>query len=463
MSSFSGLQIAQRALAAQLRSMEVAGQNIANANTPGYSRQVAVHSTVVSAGTVAARSGLDSLGLSGVEVAQIRRQYDGFLDDRVRHLTAENSGVAARHDVLSRLEELLREPGDATVGTALEAFWTSFTELATNPPNDAYRNNVLYQASAVGQSFRDVASEIGALRAELGERAQRDVERINALAQSLAQVNVRIVASAPVSGGEAPNALLDQRDGLLRELARYADIRVREGAYGDVQLLVGGRTLVDGAQAAKLACGVVGDRLILSLANVVISGADVGGLVGGEFAAYNEDIPRHAGLLDSLAEAVITQVNAVHAQGFDSNGNSGQAFFSGNSALTIAVSGGLQGNPGLVAASAAADGSDGVQAQRLADLRWQPPFGDTSLTFQYGSLISQLGSETASLAVARENSQLLMEFAEARKEAVSGVSLDDELTDLIRFQQAYAAAARTLTAMDEALDILINRTGLVGR
>lgn len=457
MSSFVGLEIARRGLAAQLKSMEVAGQNIANANSPGYSRQVAVQATVVAGQASSVRYGGQDAGMSGVEIVEMHRHYDAFLTARARELTAQRQEVSTRHDVLARLEELLHEPGEATIGTALENLWASFGQLATNPRSEAARSTVLYQAGTLTRAFGEVTHDVHSLQMEMAERARSAVENVNALTASLAEVNSRIVASSAAVGASAPNALLDARDTLLEELAGLVDIRVIEQAHGEVRVLVAGRSLVEGIGQAEMEMTSVAGQLELSLAGVAV--AEVGGSLGGALLSHNTDIPKYVALLGELARDVITQVNTVHAQGYDMDGHPAVDFFTGSCASSMAVA--VDGRQ--MAVSAAADGSDGVVAQRLADLRHSPASAELAPGARYVGLISELGAEAASLGVRRENTQVLTQFAQMRRDSLSGVSLDEELADVMRFQQAYAAAARMLTAIDEALDVLINRTGLVGR
>lgn len=458
MSSFTGLEIAKRGLVAQLKSIEVAGQNIANANSPGYSRQVALHSTVFSGETSSVHSSVQNIAMSGVEVTEVYRQYDAFLIARVRELTAHSQEVTARHDVLSRLEELLHEPGEATIGTGMEDLWVSFGQLATNPRSEAARNTVLYHARALAGSFAETARDMEALQGEMAQRLRTDVQRLNALTASLAEVNSRIVASAAAPGAAAPNALVDERDRLLQQVAELADIKAVERSHGAVQVFLAGRTLVDGTAHAAVELERSAGSLQLVLGDIPFT--DVGGALQGQLVAYNEDIPKYMSLLDDVAREVMDQVNTIHEMGYDMDGDAGQDFFTGTGARDMAVV--VEAH--TLAMSEASDGSDGVIAQRLASLGQSPATEDKDpLTFQYASFISELGAQTSTLAVRRENTQMLTEFARLRQDNLSGVSLDEELTDLVRFQQAYAASARMLTAIDEALDVLINRTGWVGR
>ncbi len=463
MSTFVGLNNARLALAAQLHSMAVAGQNIANANTAGYSRQVAHHAAVALPGV--GRAGNDAAASAGVRIAAIRRQYDAYLDARLRDLTADKHGIAAQYNVLTRLEELLREPGEATLGTALDDLWTAFAQLTTSPGSISSRQNVLHKAQNVVDSFRETATEMAALRTEVGERAAFSVQQVNALVQSLAEMNRSLAcAAATGSGATAPNALLDERDALVRELAQFVQVHVAEQAHGAVKLTVGGRTLLEGdaAQQLKLAKDADG-KLVLDLNAAAIADDLVGGALGGELQAHNRDLPQYQQQLDDFAFNVITQMNGLHSAGYDAQGNPGGDFFIGTSAGDIELAAGIKDQPDKLAMSASADGRDGVVAQQLADLQ-KKAWGDAPLlTAQYAAMITDLGSQVASLHVSRDANQALVDFAAARVNAVSGVNIDEELIDMVRYQQAYAAAARVLTSMDEALDVLINRTGLAGR
>jgi flagellar hook-associated protein 1 FlgK len=225
-----------------------------------------------------------------------------------------------------------------------------------------------------------------------------------------------------------------------------------------------GRTLLDGVLSVNVDLSTGPDgALAASIANQKIPDKALSGMLGGELQARNTEIPHYKQLLDDLAVGLIDQVNSVHSSGYDANGNAGTELFTGTSATNIRLAANMKNAPFKLAVSQNVDGTDGYIAQRLADLRETPASGEHSLSFQYAALVSELGSNSSSLKVSRDNNQALVDYAEARTEAVSGVSLDEELTDIIRYQQAYSAAARVLTSIDEALDILINRTGQVGR
>jgi flagellar hook-associated protein 1 FlgK len=358
----------------------------------------------------------------------------------------------------------MREPGQITIGTTLDDLWTAFAQLTTSPGSVSSRWNVLHKAQSVVDTFHEVTKEVTALRAEVGERTQFSVQQVNSLAQSLASVNQTLATTAAAGSGAAPNTLLDKRDLLVRELAQYVKVDVAEQAHGAIKLSIGGRTLLEGDVVQQLSLTTADDgSLLLAIHDTPISPEDVGGTLGGELTAFNRDLPHYLQLLDDFAQSVITQVNGLHGAGYDADGNQGGAFFTGSTAGDISLDIGIKGLPHRLAMSAAPDGFDGLVAQQLADLREKSWSDAPTLSEQYASMITTLGSQVASLKVNRDVNHTLVDFAQERVHAVSGVNIDEELVDMVRYQQAYGAAARVLTSIDEALDVLINRTGLVGR
>ena len=380
------------------------------------------------------------------------------MTSRVRRLTSQDEEAAVRKDVLARLEELFGEPGEATIGTALDDLWTAWGQLATNPGNEAARNTVLYRAQTLALAFRETAGDILSLQAEQAERVQAAVREINSLAKSLAEVTESIMAATRSVGAGQPNALLDKRDELLMRLAELADVQVRERPQGDVQVLIGGRILVDGMRQTDLVLTSNEDELTLTMATGG-SLSDVGGALAGLLATHNVDIPKYLAALDDLAGQIISAVNGLHERGYTPAGQPGGAFFVGTGARDMAVAVGAD----ELAASAGEDGRDGLIAQEIAALRQASSGEVPSIGQRYAALVAELGAEASSLIVRHESARALTHFAQLRQESVSGGSLDEELVDLLRFQQAYAAAARFLTVIDEALEVLVNRTGHVGR
>ncbi|MFS8534695.1 MAG: flagellar hook-associated protein FlgK, partial [Limnochordales bacterium] len=225
--TFFGLDIARRALQAQMRALDVVGHNIANANTPGYSRQVAIFATtppypapmlnsMIQAGQVG----------TGVQIEAIRRLRDQFVEMQLRNETESLGRWNARYEALKQVELFLAEPSDYGLRDALDQFWQSLQDLHQQPESDAARAVVRERALLLAASFQHVHKQLTDLRLDLNRLVELEVQKINTLSERLANINAQI-HRVHLSGHE-PNDLLDQRDQLILELAEIVDISVLE-------------------------------------------------------------------------------------------------------------------------------------------------------------------------------------------------------------------------------------------
>ncbi len=320
------------------------------------------------------------------------------------------------------------------------------------------------------ESVRHLYTQMLTLEKDLDKQLRLEVQEINSLAQQIADLNALIGKAA--AQGTAPNDLLDRRDLLLEELARLTTITVHPQAAGQINVNIGGISLVSGVNVRKLTFsepeGVP--------AQVKWEGLDQdvnwqGGAVAGIIRARDQIIPSYRARLDDFAATFIAEFNAIHAAGYGLDNQTGIAFFQGTGAQNWSVNPAIldDNNDGLSLIAAASEpdkAGDGSNAALLAGLK------EKVLTFSSGmgtvdnffaSLISSLGVESKNAQRMVQNQSQLVEHLSTWQESISGVSLDEEMTNLIRYQHAYSAAARAVTAIDEMLDTIINRLGLVGR
>ena len=315
------------ALNAFQRAIDLTGHNIANANTPGYSRQVTEFSAREGQGV-----GSGYIG-SGVQVAQVRRFYDEMLGEQVQTATTGQ----ARFDVLSafssRLDVLLADPATG-LNAGLQSFFGAVQDVANDPASIPARQALLGEADGLVQRFRSLDSRLQETQAELNQRVSQSVDDINRLATSIAEVNDRIALLQGGSGG-APNDLLDERNQLVRQLAGQINVSTSLQADGTMSVFIGsGQTLVIGAEAQTLAVqGSEFDPTRLEVAYQGTSGSTpldtslTGGTLGGllEFRSRLLDPTRQA--LGQTAVALSQQFNAQHASGLDLRGALGGDFF----------------------------------------------------------------------------------------------------------------------------------------
>ena len=467
MTNISALQSALSGLLAQRQRLDVIGHNVSNVSTPGYSRQRA---DLVSAGggpTPALFSGSLLTG-DGVDVVGISRYRDQFLETRSLGERAATAQLSIQSRYYERVELVHTEPSDDGLAASLDTLWSAFDELANHPGQIPQRTAVLEQAEATVGQFRFMDSQIRTLRRTSVGEADALVAHVNDLATEVAALNDSL--RPLLLSGASPNDLLDQRDLALGKLSELVGGRVQHRDDGTVDVYVGGNSIVSGGRTIELQSETVVDasfadvgmqRLVFRVnggGEVVPTGGEAAGLL--EMA--NNAIPDAIRGLDQVASSFVTSVNSLHSAGQDLDGATGWNFMdpAGTTAATLAMSADVVDQPRRLAIATVGAGQlDASVAQQLAGLRDAAGGPDD----QYADLVGGLGVRVGS-ARARASAQesVLLRIDEARLSA-RGVNIDEEMIDLVAAQRAYEASARMINAVDEMLDILVNRLGLVGR
>lgn len=439
-SSFMGLQTALRGLLAQQRALDVTSHNIANANTVGYSRQEAAMGAApayeIDGGAVA--GGAPAQLGTGVEVTAYRRIRDNFLDLQYRAQAMRLGGYSAQTRSLDQVELALAEPGENGIAAQLDRFWSGWGDLANAPESAATRQALVEHARSLAVGFATLDNQLATVSQQAADEyaaitgAGGEVQMI---ADEIAQLNAAI--RAEVTSGSQPNDLLDRRDLLLDRLATLGQVSTSDPGDGTLTVsfgdaanpLVTGAT-VDWPQALTSPGGKLGALTTLSAPT-------------GTIASYRAD-------LSAAAKQLADAVNALH-----NPGGTGTDFFTytaGSEASTLAV------NVTPAGVRASSTGSPGANDVALAIAGLRGGAADQA----YASLVSRIGNDVREAGRQEQNSQRLLDAVADRRDAVAGVSLDEEMTGLIRFQRGYQASARAMSTLDEMLDVLINRTGRVG-
>ncbi len=462
--TFSSVNNALSALRYHQVVMDVASGNIANVSTDGYARRRVVGEAVGAPAQAALWSRYEGSG-DGVRVGDLHRMTDPFLDARARREHGNQAYLDTRVAVLGRVESGIGEPGDNGVSAALAEFASSWHDLANNPQSEAARSQVLARANTLADALavqrRNVSVEEGDQRQTLLVQ----VTEINSLASDLASAN-KSIAVAQLNGTDA-GVLLDSRDSLALRLSELTGATAVENPRGGLDMVLGGVSLVSGAQAGQFAVsggvnpdgsadgGPVAFTLTPPGGTPAVVTASVGGSAGGVAEVLTTTLPGYRAGIDGIAQQIASAVNTAHQAGFDQDGNAGLALFTVDPAapggpLVVAIT-----DPRAVAASGVGGGAnlDGGNATALALSLGAP--GDS-----YQRLVSGFGNEVSSVRRLALNQQALTGQVDGAREQLSGVSLDEEMVTMLQAQRAYEAAARVMTTIDSVLDTLINRTGV---
>ncbi len=454
---FQGLSTALTALYASRQALDTTGNNIANVNTEGYTRQ-RVELAPAGNGTIPSFWSSTLQAGTGVSVQTISRLRDQYLE--VQSITEHgNQGKADKvASTLTSVEQAFGEPGDTGIQSQLADFWSTFDKLVIDPGGAAARSQVIETAATLTTGIRQSAGQLDTMRNQALDGLKGSVSKINALAANIADLN-HAIQGAYSSGGNA-NSLLDQRDKLVQDMAKIANVTTLQGAFGSVTVSIGGTAIVrddrvmglqvdDSTTPIKLRWDNDNDPLTT---NVGMVASVTGGDIGGAMESINNIIPSYKTQLDTIAVALINQVNTQHAAGLDAYGNAGGAFFTGTSAATIDISTALAGDPKLLAAAAAGGGPlDSENARALANLASL----NTGVDAQYRQMIDVLGVQSQRATRQSAIQTTITNNVDAARDSVSGVNLDEEMTNMVQFQASYNASAKYLSVINEVLDTLL--------
>lgn len=456
------LETAKRALFSQQTAVNVTGHNIANVNTPGYSRQRA---DLVSAQSLKVPGG--RIG-TGVTVNTIERIYDRFLAGQISAQVQSKGKSEAEQQVLDQVQAVFNETSGIGLNDALSDFWNTWRSLATNPIGAAERSGVIAKTTTLAQRFRDTDNRLDTLQTDINQLVSGDVDRVNLLTKEIAGMNLAI-QQTEIGGQQPANDLRDRQQILLDELAELVPVQIFQQGDGQLGLqLPGGKPLVNGTAVWELTTTAAGGTTQVQWLDQSGTPTDITnqlsqGKLGGLIRARDALLADYRDQLDTLANGLITAVNGLHQAGVDLNGDDGLPLFTGSTAGDIAVNPAIQQDPDTLAAAkresdatyAAGDNRNALDIAALQTASLTLGGSTRTLDEYYGQLVSQIGTDAqrAEQDVAYQGA--ILEQLNNRRDAISGVSIDEEMTNLIKFQQAYSAAARLITQVDDMMRTIL--------
>lgn len=461
-SSLSGiLSTARSGLLSHQLALQVTSHNLANATTEGYTRQRA---ELVPGHPLRMPEGL--LG-TGVRVADITRTRDQFLDSVFRRESSLFHGFNTQSNALSSVEVAFGEPSDLGLGSSLDAFWAAWSDLSNDPTSTTARGLVVANANQIIDHFGRVASSLDAVTSRVADQLVTGVERVNQIAEQVADLNVEIATA--VSGGNSAPDMADERDRLLDELSTLVPVEVTRRDTGAIGVTVEGVSIVEGSTSRSLtATSVAG---VWSLTTDTGSPVVVrSGSIGGAMETLNGDFSAFRAQLDELAVSLVERVNAIHTTGTNPLGATGVNFFDdlGDpttvTARTLVLDAAILAD-NLAVAAGSGDGGGAYQsgandiALALAGLRDDTTGGvlaGRSINTAYRDLISEVGLTAAGASNSTASHEVLQRSTQEQRESVSGVATDEELIKVVQIQAAYSAAARIVTVVDEMYQTLLS-------
>jgi flagellar hook-associated protein 1 FlgK len=448
--ALSGLIAEQGALAATTN-------NVANVNTPGYSRETPV---LVASDPVTVSPLTFGTGVTLQSVQSIR---DPILESQIQQQTQGQGQFSALSTALQQTQvNFSTSSGD--IGTSISNFFESINQLSTNPADLSLRQGVLTAAGNLAASFNSTADNLSQQRSSLDLSVVQTVGQINQLTQQIAQLNGQVSNLQNV--GENAGTFIDQRQQAIDQLSSLVDVSVIPSDNTLTLTTANGAPLVAGQQSFQLQTQTNASGLhdIYSQGNDITSQITSGQL-GGTLEARDQQIPAIQSQLDTLASGLATAVNTVQAAGFDLNGIAGTNLFNAPPASGVGAAASLSvaiTDPSLIAASSdGSAGSDG-NAEAMYALSSQGIIGGQSPTDYYSGVVFNVGNATANAGAEENASGLVLQQLNDQRSSVSGVSLDEEAANMVQYQDAYSASAQVITTINDMMYAVIQMTTLTG-
>ncbi|MCK9211155.1 MAG: flagellar hook-associated protein FlgK [Ignavibacteriaceae bacterium] len=442
--------ISARSLATYQQALDISSHNIANASNPDYSRQKAILSPEKS-------ELVNSLSFgTGVKLDLIQRQRDTLIDSQIRTNNQKYSDNSKRSDILGQVEQLFGEPSDLGLSTTLNSFFNSWSEASVSPNSSPLRFDILRSAENLSNKVRDIYEGITNVKSSLMSDATDIVSNVNNYLKEIQSLNSQIYEVHLKN--QQPNDLLDQRDVVIDKLSKLVNINVTTDSSNTVIVSIGGVFAVDKTMAKEFQLTEDNGKLTIKSG---VDGSSIN-LTGGELFAvtdiYSKTIPGYLEKIDSLMNTLTDSVNQLHASGYTITDpkQTGVNFFDGYKDGVLTINSDIMNDPNKIALSKDGTAGNAEIATKIADLSSAKLLNGTTLSDNYGSLISEIGSQKQSSDQMAQSNQLVLQQLDQQKSSVSGVSIDEEMTNVLKFQRAYEASAKMIKIADEMLQTILN-------
>ena len=435
MSITSIYEASRRSLSNQQAAINVTAQNITNANNENFSRRK-----------------IDfNFKSTGISSQNVERVHDKFLENQIRLENQEYGRANVQSSLFKNVEIIFGEPGEGSLSSVMEKFWNSWDELSNDPESEVKRILVGNSGEQLANSFNSLNDRMENLSRESASMAQDKVTKVNALIDQLGVVNRTANRSAE---------LLDKEDIIINDLSKLINIQIKEDETGRKSVRSGGYSLINGSEVTKFSVSTVNSDSLQKLEITTERGDKVNinsGELGGVLEFNNEYLKSYKNDIDVIAKSIIDKVNEKHSTGYGLNNSTGNNFFAGTKAKDIQLNKNLKDDFSLIATSSAQNTiGDGSIAQEIANIR--STLDDEtgrSIDDNYQILVTNISVDGNKENFISQNQDKIITQLRAQKASYSGVSLDEEMTNLLKYERAYQAAAKVAQAVDEIMKTIL--------
>lgn len=442
------LNIGAQSLAAYQSALSVTSHNISNADNTNYSRErvlLKAQTTTSAAGTIGA----------GVTMEDVSRVRDSIVDSQLRQYYSQNSMSTKTSDFLSQVESTLSEPGDSGLSTMINNFFDSWSKLSVTPDSSSLRQNVLQTGQLMTQKMQSIYQGIQQVYPDLENEASSTVDTVNTTLQSIQTLNKQIY-EAQLTGSDT-NDLLDSRDAAIDSLSKLANINVSYDKDNSANISIGGVLAADRYSSMQFHTTVDNGQLKMQTSDNATTVNLTGGELGSIVQLHNTTLPSYLKQLDDTANKIMTQVNTLHASGttLTTPPKTGVNFFSSYSNGVLTINPDIVSNTNNIAASA--DGSTGNNeiAKSIADAGSAKLSDGTTITSTYAAFVNKVGTDVQQASQSTDSTGSVVQQLEGQRSNYSGVSVDEEMTNIMKYQRSYEASAKVVNMANEIMQTLL--------
>ncbi|NOY60357.1 MAG: flagellar hook-associated protein FlgK [Calditrichaeota bacterium] len=447
------MEIARRALSSQQIALTTTGHNIANANTENYSRQ-----RVEIQPTNPLQQYEFFIG-TGADVSAIKRVSDQFINAQLNQQQQSLGWFETMESKYTQLEEVFGEPSEVGLSEAINNLFDSWNNLANNPDDLSARDIVLHRAQSLAQRFNSISARLTNIQDSIKKEFSNSVDEFNRLSKQVADINLKIVSR---SGGSNSGDLLDQRDILLKRMSELANIKISESDNGQVMLSLNGKVFLQRNNYIEMEMPKESSNLSdLKWSDSKTPVSLQNGIMAALTKFHDEVIPESIEGIDSLAVSIAENVNSIHETGYGLDGSTSNRFFdpATTNAANIKVDQNIVADVRKIATSSDLNNGNGdlaLQISQIQDKNFSIKNSMATFSDYFANMIASIGSSKQEATANKQGQQLFVGQLEEDRQAISGVSLDEEMTNLVNYQKAFQAAARLVTLADDLADTVLN-------
>ena len=441
--------ISSRSLAVYRRALEVTSHNIVNSANENYSRQRIMLETETSNLTAGIVWG------NGVKIADVQRMRDKLVDAHIISTNQKYSDSSRQGNLVRQVEDLFSEPSDLGLSNLMTTFFSSFDELAVTPNSLPLRTNVLNAANNLSAKVTSINHSLTELKGDIKQEFQQKVNQVNSLLKQIHQINYEQFSNA--YNGVPVNDLLDQRDALVDQLSKLVNITVVYDNTNSAVISIGGALAVDRMHSADFVAEENNGKLNLRVKDgsypIVLTGGELNALSN----VYSKKIPSYQEKLDSVINKLVEAVNAEHVQGYTITDpqETGLNFFEGYVNGELILNSEILNDPNKIAISLDGTEGNGEIALRIAQLTDAKILNGNTLQEGYSSLINDIGNDGMLQNNYTDANQIVLDELGQLKSSQSGVSVDEEMTNVLKFQRTYEASAKLISIADDMLRTIL--------